>query len=103
MTPQAKLKVAMNLYWSARQLKTAWLTHLHPDWSKQQIEKINRIKNERNNKMVNECLERVGEACAGDQNVMEPLIEAVKSYATLQEVCDVFRQTFGEYRDPGIY
>jgi len=27
----------------------------------------------------------------------------VKAYATLQEVCDVFRKTFGEYRDPGIY
>ena len=71
--------------------------------SKQQIEKTNRIKNERNNKMVNECLESVGEACVGDYNVMEPLVEAVKSYATLQEVCDVFRQVFGEYRDPGIY
>jgi methylmalonyl-CoA mutase N-terminal domain/subunit len=53
--------------------------------------------------MVKECLERVGEACAGSQNVMEPLIDAVKAYATLQEVCDVFRQVFGEYRDPGIY
>jgi len=27
----------------------------------------------------------------------------VKAHATLQEVCDVFRKTFGEYRDPGIY
>jgi len=34
---------------------------------------------------------------------MEPIIAAVKEYATLQEVCDVFRQVFGEYRDPGIY
>jgi hypothetical protein len=39
MTPQAKLKAAMNLYWSARQLKTAWLTQLHPDWSQQRIDK----------------------------------------------------------------
>jgi hypothetical protein len=39
MTPQAKLKVAMDLYWSARQLKASWLRHLHPDWSPQQIEK----------------------------------------------------------------
>ena len=68
-----------------------------------QIEKTNRIKNERDNKMVKECLERVGDACAGNQNVMELLIEAVKGHATLQEVCDVFRQVFGEYRDPGIY
>ena len=68
-----------------------------------QIEKTNRVKNERDNSKVKECLERVGEACAGDENVMGPLIEAVKSYATLQEVCDVYRKVFGEYRDPGIY
>jgi len=79
------------------------ILEIDEELERQQIEKTNRIKNERNNKMVNECLERVGEACVGDQNVMEPLIEAVKSYATLQEVCDVFRQAFGEYRDPGIY
>jgi hypothetical protein len=39
MTPQAKFKVATDLYWSARELKTAWLTHLHPDWSQQRIDK----------------------------------------------------------------
>jgi len=68
-----------------------------------QIEKTNRIKNERDNKQVKECLEKVGEICTGDQNTMESLVEAVKTYATLQEVCDVFREVFGEYRDPGIY
>ncbi len=68
-----------------------------------QIEKTNRIKNERDNKQVKECLEKVGEICTGDQNTMESLVEAVKAYATLQEVCDVFREVFGEYRDPGIY
>jgi methylmalonyl-CoA mutase N-terminal domain/subunit len=68
-----------------------------------QIEKINRIKNERDNKKVRENLERLEQACAGNENVMEPIVEAVKAYATLQEVCDVFRKVFGEYRDPGIY
>jgi methylmalonyl-CoA mutase N-terminal domain/subunit len=68
-----------------------------------QIEKTNRIKNERDNNQVKESLERVGEACSGDENTMEFLVEAVKSHATLQEVCDVFRDVFGEYRDPGIY
>ena len=31
------------------------------------------------------------------------IIEAAKEYATLQEMCDVFRSVFGQYRDPGIY
>ena len=68
-----------------------------------QIEKTNRIKNERDNKKVEECFEALGEACEGNKNVMEPLIEAAKAYATLQEMCDIYRQVFGEYRDPGIY
>ncbi len=68
-----------------------------------QIEKTNRLKNERDNKLVKESLEKVGDACTGTLNVMEPLIDAVKNYATLQEVCDVYRQVYGEYRDPGIY
>lgn len=97
-----KTVVGVNKYVTEEDIPVEVL-EIDEELERQQIEKTNRIKNERNNKMVKECLERVGEACAGDKNVMEPLIEAVKSYATLQEVCDVFRQAFGEYRDPGIY
>jgi methylmalonyl-CoA mutase N-terminal domain/subunit len=68
-----------------------------------QIGKTQQIKNDRDNGKVLECLDKVGEACSGHRNVMEPIIEAVKADATLQEVCDVFRKVFGEYRDPGIY
>ncbi|MCD6304924.1 MAG: methylmalonyl-CoA mutase family protein [Deltaproteobacteria bacterium] len=68
-----------------------------------QMEKTRRIKNERDNARVRACLERVGDACSGGKNVMEDVIEAVKAHATLQEVCDVYRKVFGEYRDPGIY
>ena len=70
---------------------------------KLQIAKTERVRNERDNGKVKECLERVGEACAGNRNVMEPLIKAANAYATLQEMCDVYREVFGEYRDPGIY
>jgi methylmalonyl-CoA mutase N-terminal domain/subunit len=68
-----------------------------------QIEKTARIKAERDNGKVRECLDKLGEACVSGENVMNPIIEAVTSYATLQEACDVFRKAFGEYRDPGIY
>ncbi|HIJ58827.1 MAG TPA: methylmalonyl-CoA mutase family protein [Deltaproteobacteria bacterium] len=68
-----------------------------------QIEKTNRVKAERDNQRVAECLEMVGEACSGKQNIMKPLIAAVKANATLQEVCDVYRKVYGQYRDPGIY
>jgi len=38
MTPHQKLRVAMNLYYSARQLKMAWIRQLHKDWSEKQVE-----------------------------------------------------------------
>lgn len=68
-----------------------------------QIKKLKRIKENRDKEKVETCLLRLGEACAGKQNVMEPILDAVKEYATLQEVCDVFREVFGVYRDPGIF
>jgi len=37
MSPQQKLDLAMNLYYSARELKSAWIRQLHEDWSDQQV------------------------------------------------------------------
>ena len=37
MSPQQKLEAAMNLYYSAKELKTAWLRQLHAEWSDQKI------------------------------------------------------------------
>ena len=37
MSPQQKLEVAMNLYYSAKELKSAWLSQLHGEWSEQEI------------------------------------------------------------------
>jgi methylmalonyl-CoA mutase N-terminal domain/subunit len=39
------------------------------------------------------------QAAAGEANLMEPLLAAVKAYASLGEICGVLRQVFGEYRD----
>ncbi len=37
MTPEQKYAVAMNLYWSARRMKEAWLRSIHPDWTEEQV------------------------------------------------------------------
>jgi methylmalonyl-CoA mutase N-terminal domain/subunit len=97
-----KTVVGVNKYTTDEEIPIEIL-EINEELERLQIEKTNRIKSERDNKRVKECFEVLGEACEGDKNVMETLIESVKSYATLQEVCDVYRQVFGEYRDPGIY
>lgn len=97
-----KTVVGVNKYRTEEEIPVEML-EIDEELEKLQIEKTDRIKSERDTKKVKECLEKVGEACTGTQNVMEPVIEAVKAYATLQEICDVYRAVFGEYRDPGIY
>jgi len=68
-----------------------------------QIDRLKEIKRVRDNRKVAERLDSLRVACKSDQNVMPYVIEAVKEYATEQEICDVYREVFGEYRDPGFY
>jgi methylmalonyl-CoA mutase N-terminal domain/subunit len=79
------------------------LLKIDPVLEKDQIDKLNRLKETRNSVRVRETLEALGEAASGNKNVMPFLVDAVKEYATLQECCDVFRKVYGIYRDPGIF
>lgn len=97
-----RIVVGVNRYTMEEEIPVEIL-EIDEELERLQIEKTNRIKAERDSKRVKESLERLEQACAGNENVMESIVEAVKAYATLQEVCDVFREVFGEYRDPGIY
>jgi len=63
-----------------------------------QIEGINEVRRTRDNRDVAEKLSALETAARGNENLMPPLIEAAKSYATLGEMMDVFREVFGEYQ-----
>jgi methylmalonyl-CoA mutase N-terminal domain/subunit len=97
-----KTVVGVNKYITEERLPVDIL-EIDDTLEKMQIEKLHRVKNDRDSRRVTESLEKLGDACARNRNVMDPIIDAVKAHVTLQEVCDVFRRTFGEYRDPGIY
>jgi methylmalonyl-CoA mutase N-terminal domain/subunit len=66
----------------------------------QQAERVRRAKRERNGRAAREALARVREAATSGENLMPPLVTAVKAMVTLGEISDVYRETFGEYRDP---
>ena len=69
---------------------------------RKQVERLKRLKRERNNQRVNEVLSRVRDVARSSQNIMPVLIEAVKDYATVGEISDALRNVFGEYREPNI-
>ncbi|HOU18186.1 MAG TPA: methylmalonyl-CoA mutase family protein, partial [Candidatus Marinimicrobia bacterium] len=65
-----------------------------------QIQKTNAVKKQRNNQAVKEKLELLREtARRTEQNLMPPILAAVKEYATLGEICGILRQEFGEYQE----
>ncbi|MFO7876476.1 MAG: methylmalonyl-CoA mutase family protein [Desulfovermiculus sp.] len=68
-----------------------------------QLRRLNEIKRKRDSKAVKQALDNVRSACKKGDNVMPPCIEAVKALATEQEICDVYREVYGEYQDPGLF
>lgn len=62
-----------------------------------QIAKLNKLKETRDNEAVRVALEKLREVANSEENIMPCLIETVKTYATLGEICGVLREEFGEY------
>jgi methylmalonyl-CoA mutase N-terminal domain/subunit len=68
-----------------------------------QSEKLRQLKRSRNNRAVKARLENVLMAARRGDNLMPSIIDAVREYATLGEICDIFREVYGVYRDPGYF
>ena len=70
---------------------------------REQLEKVTRFKAGRDMRRVERRLAQLADACRSGQNVMPVLVDAVKDYASLGEISDVYRQVFGLYREPIIF
>lgn len=68
---------------------------------KKQIERLNRLRKNRDNVKVQKALEHVKQVARDNENTIPALIEAVKAYATVGEMADALREVYGEYHDPG--
>jgi len=68
-----------------------------------QIERLRELKKSRDNDAVRKALDGLRKAAEGEENLMPHIINVVKVYGTEQEICDIFRDVFGTYRDPGMF
>jgi methylmalonyl-CoA mutase, N-terminal domain len=75
------------------------ILRIKPEVEQYQKEKLARVKKERNNTKVKDTLAVLKKAAQGTDNVVPPILEAVKVYATLGEISDILREVFGEYRE----
>jgi methylmalonyl-CoA mutase N-terminal domain/subunit len=97
-----KVMVGVNGYVSPESRKIDTL-YIDGTAERTQVEKIRKIKATRDSSAVAASLKKLEAACRGDENTMPYLLDCVKKYATLQEMCDVMRGVFGIYRDPGNF
>ena len=68
-----------------------------------QVASLKEVKRTRDNKVVKRLLKKLKQKTQkGDENLIPHLMECAKAYTTVQEVCDVFREVFGEYDAPSI-
>lgn len=75
---------------------------VNPEAEREQIRQLEKVRKARNDKKVKDALEALRTAAESDVNLMPLIIDAVKLYATLGEICGVLRAVFGEYKAPDI-
>jgi len=78
------------------------LLRVDPSVREAQTEALSVLKAERDAGRVEHSLSALRDAAEGTENLMPHIIEAVKVYATLGEICDVLRDAFGEYQQSAV-
>jgi methylmalonyl-CoA mutase N-terminal domain/subunit len=75
---------------------------IDPEISNRQLERLKDLKKRRDDALVEKRLEELKEAARGEDNTMYPILEAVRAYATVQEICDAMKEVFGGYRETPV-
>jgi methylmalonyl-CoA mutase N-terminal domain/subunit len=82
--------------------KLTGLLKVDPEVGAKQVARLQELKNTRDNAAVQQALAELKTAAEGTDNLMPPILKAVKALATLGEVCDTLRGVFGEYEAPAL-
>ena len=92
-----RIVVGLNDYVSDEPL-TIPLLEMDREGERRHLERLNRVRRERNPSAVASALTELERAARGTENLMPFILDAVRSYATLGEVCDVMRGVFGLHK-----
>jgi methylmalonyl-CoA mutase N-terminal domain/subunit len=98
-----KIMVGVNRYQQVEKKRTLDTLYIDRAVEKQQADKLRSLKARRDSARVASALSQVKSAAEKNENLMPSIIESVKNYATLQEVCDTLRSVYGEYREEGKF
>jgi methylmalonyl-CoA mutase N-terminal domain/subunit len=94
--------VGVNDYALHEEIKVPTL-YIDREGERAHLERLARVRRERDAVEVRRSLDNLRRVAEGTENMMPAIIEAVKAYATLGEIMDVFRAVFGEYMEPAVF
>ena len=92
--------VGVNAYADPNEKLRIPILEMDPNGYDRQIARLKRLREERDNEQVAVTLSALRAAAAGTENTMPYILDAVRAYATLGEITDVFREVFGRYEEP---
>ena len=96
-----KAVVGVNKYATEHPPIMIW--RMKQEIEERQLRRLREVKQTRNNQKVKEHLNQIRICSKNGENLMPHIINAVREYATIQEICDVWRDVFGRYLDPGYF
>ncbi len=91
--------VGVNAYEDTKPYKIP-LLDMDPQGHKRQVDRLEKLRNERDSGRVGQTLDRLRIACQGSENTMPHILDAVHAYATLGEIINVMKDVFGTYAEP---
>jgi len=91
--------VGVNAYAEDKSINIPIL-EMNPQGYEHQVDRLNTLRQERDNGRVGQTLDRLRIACQGTENTMPHILEAVRAYATLGEIIGVMKDIFGIYQEP---
>jgi methylmalonyl-CoA mutase N-terminal domain/subunit len=97
-----RILVGVNRYKLDEKISIPILT-MDEKGEERQINRLKKLRKERDNSKVQQNLQRLRKAAEGKENLMPYILDCIHSYATLGETCDILREVFGEYREPAVY
>jgi methylmalonyl-CoA mutase N-terminal domain/subunit len=93
--------VNVNIY-EPQEAQDVEIHRIDPEIPKRQLERLKALKESRDDALVERRLEELKDAARGTDNTMYPILEAVRAYATVQEICDALKEVFGGYRETPV-
>ncbi|MHC4695757.1 MAG: acyl-CoA mutase large subunit family protein [Planctomycetota bacterium] len=93
--------VGVNRYVTGKDAEPETLT-ISEESTRRQIDRLNKVRAERDAGAVRQTLEALSAGARGDDNLMPLILEAVEAHASVGEICGCLREVFGEYQEDGI-